>query len=431
VEKNLIFIIIYYMKHLIIGNGVAGITAAFTIKEREPAQQVTVISGETDYYFSRTALMYIAMDELRLEDTEPYERRTYGDFGIDLVFGRVEKINTAEKSVEFSDGRDLSYDRLLLATGALPKQLFPEEKKLEGIVNLVSYSDLEEISSLLREVPDGSGTAAVIGGGLIGVELAEVLQHRGLSVRFLIRGDHFFRSDILEEEGRFVERHLRNHGVEVYTGCGSFEIESENGRVIGVQAGGSLHPCDILGIAVGVEANTALARASGIPSNRGILCNWKLQNKQEDIFTAGDCAEIETGGGRENFRRTIWYSARDMGETAGRNMLGDGIAYDPAPWYNSAKFFELEYTGCGQIMPQTPEEKNYFFLDEKAEQSVRVVHNDNEVLGFSMIGSRWDHSVLLRFIEEHRPLEYFLEHSAEAAFEPEMFSLPKVKAAAV
>ena len=419
------------MKHLIIGNGVAGVTAAFSIKEREPAQQVTIISGETDYYFSRTALMYIAMGELRLEDTEPYERRTYGDLGIDLVSGRVEKINTAEKSVELEDGRKLSYDRLLLATGALPKQLFPEEKKLEGIVNLVSYSDLEEIFSLLQEASDGSGKAAVIGGGLIGVELAEVLQHLGLSVRFLIRGNHFFRSDISEEEGRFVEHHLRKHGIEVHTGCGSFELESKDGRVTGVRAENGSFSCDVLGIAVGVEANTGLAGASGIPANRGILCDLQLQTKKKDIFTAGDCVEIETGSGRENFTRTIWYSARDMGETAGRNMLGDGIAYDPGPWYNSAKFFELEYTGCGQIMPQTPKDKNYFFLDEKAGQSVRVVHNDDRVLGFSMIGSRWDHSVLLRFINERRSLEYFLEHSAEAAFEPEMFSLPKVKAAAV
>lgn len=419
------------MKHLIIGNGVAGITAAFTIKEREPNHEVTVISEETDYYFSRTALMYIAMAELRLEDTEPYERRTYRDLGIDLVTGRVETIITGEKRVELADGRTLSYDRLLLATGALPKRLFPDENNLQGIVNLVSYSDLEEIFRLLPEAYADSGTAGVIGGGLIGVELAEVLKHLGFSVKFFIRGNHFFRSDISEEEGRFVEKHLQNHGVEVHTGCGSFEIESGDGRVTGIRAGGSLHPCDVLGIAVGVEANTALARASGIPANRGILCNWKLQTQEEGIFTAGDCVEIESGGGRENFTRTIWYSARDMGEIAGRNMLGDRIEYDPGPWYNSAKFFELEYTGCGQIMPRNPNEKNYFFLDEKAEQSVRVVHNGNEVLGFSMIGSRWDHSVLLRFIEERRSLEYFLDHGSEAAFDPEMFSLPKLKAAAV
>ncbi len=416
------------MNHVIIGNGVAGISAAFTIREREPEHKITVISPETPYYYSRTALMYIAMNELRLEDTEPFERRTYRDRNIDLVSKKAEKVDPSAKAVILEGGEQIHYDKLLLATGALPRSLGFGEEKLRGILHMVSYDDTMEIIEETPRPKKKHYRAVVIGGGLIGIEMAEVLQRRGAEVTLIIRGNHFFRSEITEEEGRFAEEHLRRHGMDVRTGTEVTEILSRDGRVTGIKTrDGREHPCDLCGIAVGVEPNIGLARQSGLPTGRGILCDWKLKTSREDVFTAGDCVEIENGTGEDNFVRTIWYSARDMGIAAGRNMLGDDEDYDPGPWYNSAKFIELEFTSCGRIFPRKDGEKNYIFVDRDHEQSVRVVHNEEQVLGFSMIGTRWDHSVLLRFIEESRDLEYFLEHYREAFFDPELFPVPPVR----
>jgi NADPH-dependent 2,4-dienoyl-CoA reductase/sulfur reductase-like enzyme len=415
------------MKHVILGNGVAGITAAFTIKERRPEDSVTVISQETDYYYSRTALMYIAMDELRLQDTEPFERREYGDRGIELIRDNAVRIDPQSRNVVLASGRSLEYHRLLLATGALPQKPFRTTSDPDGIVYFVSYQDLENLIRLTREDQSNLKNGAVVGGGLIGIELCEVLLHKGYSVRYLIRSDHFFRAGLIKEEGRLVEEHMRKHGLDVHTGCSLEEIESENGRVTGVKTNTGRFPCSVLGIAAGVTANTETAAASGIETGRGIRCTPDLRTGTEHIFTAGDCAEIVNPDGRDNFIRTIWYSARDMGRVAGCNMTGGRDVYDPGPWYNSAKFFDLEYTVCGKIFPEGGDEENYLFIDRKTEQSVRAVHNGRQVLGFTMVGKRWDHSVLLEFIRENRSLEYFLNHYREAVFEPENTPLPLVK----
>ncbi len=129
------------MHYIIVGNGIAGTSAARAIREIDSGGRITMISGETAYPFSRTALMYVAMGQMRLEDTEFLERRFYSQNRIRLLQNRAERIDPANRRVVLSGGDELQYDRLLLATGSLPAELGSKGTELDGVVHFVSRGE--------------------------------------------------------------------------------------------------------------------------------------------------------------------------------------------------------------------------------------------------------------------------------------------------
>src|SRR5882762_3050796 len=158
-------------RYVIIGNGVAGVTAAMTLRQRDRTAEITLISGESDYFFSRTALMYSYMDRMTLRDLEPFERNVWDKQAIRRVRAWVKDIDAGRAAVTLERGESIPYDRLLLATGARPNR--PSWEGLDGIrdgfVHFVSMEDLQRCERLTNP----GDKAIVVGGGLIGVELVE------------------------------------------------------------------------------------------------------------------------------------------------------------------------------------------------------------------------------------------------------------------
>ncbi len=409
------------MNHVIIGNGVAGITGAMGIRAVDPGSRVTVVSGETPYFFSRTALMYIAMEYMRQEDTEPFERSHYESMNIKLVHDRAVLIDPTSATVALENGAPLAYDRLLIATGSVPAMYGWPGSDLEGVINFVSCNDLKKLCSIKKK----AGKAVVVGGGLIGIELAEVLLHFGIEVSFLIREHTFWPTSLSPEEGRMIQRDMEKRGIRVLMDTDLAEITGTGGRVSGVVTGtGERIESDIVGIATGVVPDTGLAKKSGIPVRRGVLVNDLLETGIPGIYGAGDCAERDTGEGPGV--AAVWYAARDMGAAVGRTMAGEKTPYRPGPWYNSAKFFDLEYTCAGRFLP-APGDSEWHREDENGRNSIRIVHSSGEVLGFSMIGSRWDHRVLLDFIARRTSLDDTLSRLDSARFDPELVKSPAIR----
>lgn len=411
------------MTYVIIGNGTAGINAAVTIRRRDPRARICIISDETRYYYSRTALMYIAMGHMRLEDTRPLEPRFYTAHRLELMFETVTSIDTQAKRVQLSRGDTIAYDKLLIATGSVAAMHGWEGSDLDGVVAFVLYQDLQDV---LRAIPR-TKKAVVVGGGLIGIELVEVFRSAGIDVTFLIRGATFWDKALSEQEGRMVERHMRDdHGVDVQTNASLERIRGSGGRVQGITTtDGREIACDTVGVTTGVRPNIEMASRSGIPCKKGVLVNDRLQTHIPDVFAAGDCVEIEKPMQARNFIMSIWYLARDMGGVAADNMLGDDRAYTMGPWYNSAKFFDLEYTSAGKFMPTQPDEHDYMVWGIDGKRSVRIVHNDTRVIGFSMIGARWDHEVLLSCIENRLSLAQAVQQLPAAFFDPEFHAFER------
>ena len=166
------------MKHLVIlGNGIAGVTTARNVRKRSD-MKITIISAESDHFYSRTALMYIFMGHMTYENTKPYEDWFWGKNNIELVRGFVNKIDTDNRELSLDEGRKISYDILVVATGSKSNKFGWPGQDLPGVQGLYSLQDLEHLEDNSREI----SRAVLVGGGLIGVELAEMLTSRGIPV---------------------------------------------------------------------------------------------------------------------------------------------------------------------------------------------------------------------------------------------------------
>ncbi|MDP5100831.1 MAG: FAD-dependent oxidoreductase, partial [Nonlabens sp.] len=171
------------MEHVvIIGNGIAGITAARHIRKLSN-KRITVISGETPYFFSRTALMYVYMGHMKFEHTQPYENWFWDKNRIELKQAWVSQIDTDAKRLVFYDTSTLEYDKLIIATGSVPNKFGWPGQDLKGVQGLYHASDLDLLE---RYAPNNTvcKRAVIVGGGLIGIELAEMLHSRHIPVTF-------------------------------------------------------------------------------------------------------------------------------------------------------------------------------------------------------------------------------------------------------
>jgi NADPH-dependent 2,4-dienoyl-CoA reductase/sulfur reductase-like enzyme len=408
-------------RFVIVGNGVAGITAAMTLRDRDALAEITVVGGETEYFFSRTALMYAFMDVLERRDMEPFERKVYRERRIALVHDRVTELDADAKTITTRGGRVIPYDGLLLATGSVPRTMSAPglDAQTLGVCNFVSMQDLdacERYATTTRE-------ALVVGGGLIGIELVECLVHHGIKTRFLVREPWYWPIALAREEGVLITAHMRDHGVDVRheTEIGTVERDATQRVRAVVTASGDTIPCQMLGICIGVEPGIAWLRGVRTPPalKRGIVVDRTLRTSLPNVWAAGDCAEITQPEGRRSLLEQIWYSSKRQGALAAHNMTGKPTEYTPPIFFNSAKLFDVEYTTVGDLLSLPEGAKSLFRKHPTKIITQRIVHDGTRVLGFNMLGSRWDHTLLSRWVDEERPPMWVLEHLHLAQFDVE------------
>lgn len=410
----------------IIGNGIAGITAARYIRKLSN-HQITVISAESDYFFSRTALMYIYMGHMRLEDTQPYEPWFWQKNKIDLVKGYVEEVITDKKGLVLSDGRTIHYDKLLIASGSKSNKFGWPGQDLQGVHGLYSLQDLEAIEYCSQDLQH----AVIVGGGLIGIELAEMLHSRQIPVTFLVREDSFWDIVLPKEESAMVNRHILKHGIDLRLQTELKEIwGAKGGRVKMVLTNkGEKIPCQFVGLTVGVSPNIEFLQFSNIEQSKGILVDEYLRTSAPDIYAAGDCAELRNPQPGRRAIEAVWYVARMMGEVAARNIVAEIegkplVTYNPGIWFNSAKFFDIEYQVYGTVLPNPPENHQSIYWEHpNGHKSIRIVYDKNTgaVLGFNLMGVRYRSEVCMKWIEEQTHIETVLQNLGMANFDPEFY----------
>jgi NAD(P)H-nitrite reductase large subunit len=196
---------------IIIGNGISGITAARHIRKKSNAN-ITVISSETKYFFSRTALMYIYMGHMKFEHTQPFEPWFWKKNRINLIQDYVETIDFKNKSLSLKNAQPVKYDKLILAVGSKPNKFGWPGQDLKGVQGLYSYQDLLELE---ENTKNGIKRAVIVGGGLIGIELAEMLLSRNYPVTFLVREESFWGNILPKEDSELIMRHMAEHHVDL------------------------------------------------------------------------------------------------------------------------------------------------------------------------------------------------------------------------
>lgn len=410
------------MRHIvIIGNGIAGITAAREIRKRSD-DPITVVSAETDHFFSRTALMYVYMGHMQYHHIKPYEDTFWGKNRIDLRRARVDSIDFDRKQLILDGGGTLAYDVLILATGSQSNFADWPGRQLRGVQGLYGMPDLEQMETDTQ----GIRQAVVVGGGLIGIELCEMLLSRKIGVTFLVREKRYWNNVLPGEESALITRHIREHHVDLRLETELSAIRDDgSGRVGAVLTrSGEEIPAQFVGVSVGVSPNVDWLRNTPLELGRGILVNEFLETSQPGVYAIGDCVEHRLPPPGRKKVEQIWYTGRIMGETVARTILGDRTPYQPGVFFNSAKFFDIEYQTYGDVPARLPDDSATFYWEhEDGRKSLRINYRraDGAVTGMNALGIRQRQEVWQGWIAEQRPVRYVLEHLPRSNFDPEFF----------
>jgi len=272
----------------------------------------------------------------------------------------------------------------------------------------------------------------VVGGGLIGIETLEILHLAGIETTMLVREDHFWPIALSKPEGDMITEHVRSHGAEIHLQTETAEVLGENGKVTGVKTkDGRTFPADIVVFAIGVTPQTGFLQDSGIELDErgGIIVDEQLATSVSGVWAAGDCTSVVWFNGVRHPEQ-LWYTGRDQGQVAGLNMAAnedERVAYKRKTFYNSAKFFDIEYTTAGYVNFNFDGERDWYQREQGKEISQRITYlPDGTVIGFNMLGSRWDHRVMVKWIDEKRNINWVLERLSEACFDEEFFRKFKV-----
>jgi NAD(P)H-nitrite reductase large subunit len=414
------------MKHIvIIGNGISGVTAARHIRKNSK-NQITLVSGETPYFFSRTALMYVYMGHMEFKHTQPYENWFWAKNKIDLKQGFVNRIDTDNNCIIFEDNTSISYDQLVIASGSKINKFGWPGQDSKGVMGLYRKQDLEQLEQF---APNNQvcKRAVIVGGGLIGIELAEMLRSRNIPVTFLVREKSFWEEVLPDQESEMINRHIREHHVDLRLSTQLREIKTDaSGQVISViiEETGEEIFCDVVGLTAGVSPNIDFVKNSNIVTGRGIKVNRFLETNIANIYAIGDCAEQQEPMGERKAIEAVWYTGRMMGETLAQTICKHRTAYHPGHWFNSAKFFDIEYQTYGWVWAKPKENEARFYWEHK--NGKMCIHlnydkNTHQFIGINNFGVRMRHAFFDKVLTKKKSISYVLAHLSDANFDPEFY----------
>ena len=408
-------------KVIIIGNGIAGITCARHIRKHSNFD-ITVISSESKYFYSRTALMYIYMGHMKQEHTKPYEDFFWEKNRINLLQAHVQQISSAENNIQLSDGTKLDYDFLVIATGSKSNKFGWSGQDLQGVQGLYNLQDLQTMEQYTKDIKH----AVVVGGGLIGIETVEMLLSRNIKVSFLIREKSFWDTILPKEESEMINKIILHHKVDLQLGTELKEIKSYNAAKVTsvITSQGEEINCGFVALTVGVSPNISFVNDSGVETDRGVLVDNNFRTNIKNIFAIGDCAQFKTAlDGRKPLEQ-VWYTGKMHGETAAKNIVGITTEYQPGHWFNSAKFFDLEYQTYGLVAAQKADSEDWFWWqDKKGEKGIRILWDKNTLAfnGINSFGIRIRHEVCNDWLNDNTPVKTVVHQLRKANFDPEFF----------
>lgn len=383
------------MHVVIIGNGVAGITAARTIRELSD-HAVTVIADEAPYHFSRPAMMYVSLGQLEREHIKPYRDEEWQKLDINLVHETCVRVDTQTRVCMLADGSSIQADVIILATGSEPCGLPVAIGRHRRVLTYTRLSDIDELALAMQSTK----RAAVIGGGLIGAEVSEVLIKHRIPTTWYIREEGVYASHLPHEETQMITDHVRRHGVDVRTHA---EISCDE----------DLGDADLVVVAIGMQPAVRLAVESGIVCRNGILVTERFATSCDNVYAIGDCAEMPCGA------RQGWYVGREHGTQLAKILCERASSYAPALSFNSAKFFDLEWQVYGS-MPATTEQ-SIMWRGNGAEWLLRIAYNhDGIVIGVHAVGMRLRHEVCREWIEKRWHVDAVRTVIETALFEPQL-----------
>ncbi|MDQ3700069.1 MAG: FAD-dependent oxidoreductase [Chloroflexota bacterium] len=324
-------------RYVIIGNGVAGTTAAETLRKADAECQITILADEPYPLYNRVALPRVLKRTTLPERTIIRQLAWHVDNRIELhLQTTVTGVDTGAKTVTTADGQQFPYEKLLIATGGRPNPLqLPGAAGTHGIYHFQTLDDTKAI----LDRSERAKAAVALGGSFIAYELTEAFRHRSIPTTWLVRGPRFLHRIIDEDGGNLVDRLAREVGVDTYYGEQGAEVQAAGEEVTGITTHSGKHfDCDLLGVGIGLTLRTEFLRDTPVQVRTGVVTNEYLETSVPDVYAAGDAAEFfDLYIGAHNQMGT-WNNAASHGRTAAVNMMGGRQVYGEVPFYTSTMF---------------------------------------------------------------------------------------------
>lgn len=379
------------MKYVLIGNSAAAVACVEGIRQRDREGDITMVTNEPYHTYSRPLISYLLAEKTDRERMKYRPDDFYKKNRCELIAGvSADHLEPKRKTVVLSDGRELPYDRLLVAAGSSPA--VPPIKGLEAVENMTTFLSLDDALRLEKMLTPFS-RVLIMGAGLIGLKCAEGIAGKAKSITVVDMADHILPSILDQEASIPVQRRMEEHGIEFVLSDAAQELQPD--RAV-LKSGRDIR-FDILVMAVGVRPNVRLVQNAGGAVKRGIVTDSRGQTSIPDVYAAGDCTEsrdITTG---EEKVLALLPNAYLQGECAGINMAGGNQSYDKAIPMNSIGFFGLHLMTAGSCGGEA-------YLEKNNGNYKKLFVRENRLAGYILIGDVARAGIYTSLIREQTPL---------------------------
>ena len=387
------------MKYVIVGNGVAGITAAAAIRKNDSTGEIRIITEEAYPFYSRIRLMEYISGEVDLPKLQVKNQAWYEENKIQVVLNsRVADIDQTGREIVTQSGQKFPYDKLLLATGAVSFMPPIKGADKKGVFTLRNIQDAEAI----KKYAQGKSKALLIGGGLLGLEVGNSLRKAGLTVSVAEFFPRLLPRQTDPACAELLKGRLEKMGFLFYLGVVSKEILGEETAQGLLLEDGRQIPADLVIVSAGVRPNMALAQKLGIKVGKGIPVTDRMETEIPGIFAAGDAIE------HRGVVYGIWPAAEQQGEVAGNVMAGGSMTYNGTTFSNQLKVVGIDLLATGDIDPDGKQE-SFVEQDNQAGTYRKLVVKDNLLAGVLLFGKLEGRVKLLKAIDGQRDISTLKE----------------------
>lgn len=408
---------------VIVGNGIAGITAALEARELAPEKRIVVVTDQIHPTINTPALKQYAIGKLERDQLLALPAGTERAKRVHLVNARVEEIHARSKYVTLSGNRGFGYGSLLLATGGWPQGLSDgiPGREFDGVLTLHRLKDYMDLRRRLPEVRE----AIVVGGGVHSIETVMNLRYWGIEVHWLIRGKTFMRGILDEEASEIILEHISDKGVIIHT---ETEIKGVVGRM-GMVAGAvtnhqEMIPCQLIASCTGTKPDLALVKHSSIPieHKNGIIVDDKLRSSVRDIYAAGDVAALRNPLSGRYEPRALWYAATFQGRIAGAMLAGrPELAREPfGVQWNATHLGDLSLLFVGDALSES--DQIMTLTDRSGGGYRRLAIVGDRLIGYLSLGSTPPDSLAIkRIIDEGHPVRNIIKPLLKGQFDARQY----------
>jgi NADPH-dependent 2,4-dienoyl-CoA reductase/sulfur reductase-like enzyme len=354
------------MKHVILGNGPAGVIAAETIRKHAPRDEIVLVGDEPEPPYSRMAIPYLLSGSIGEDGTHLRKGKDhFAAHKITLRTGRAKSVDSKKRAVVLDDGSTFAFDRLLVATGSSPASPPIVGIDLPGVHPCWTLVDARKIMALAKP----GAKVLQMGAGFIGCIIMEALAARGVALTVVEMGDRMVPRMMGEGAGGMIKRWVESKGVKVHTSS-RVEAIQKKGSTLNVRLGNGIQvDADLVISATGVKPNIGFLQSSGITCAQGVVTDEYLQTNVQGIYAAGDCAEALDLASGKHIVSAIQPNAADEAYCAGMNMAGGKVVLRGVTQINVIDTLGLVSTSFGawQGVPggqhaELSDEANYRFL---------------------------------------------------------------------